>query len=61
MATDLVCCMTMEKKTAEDTLTYQSTTLYCCSPTCLRHFEGHPVSFLTLVAAYSHMAGGECV
>lgn len=46
MATDPVCGMTVDEKTAAGTSTYQGTTWYFCSPTCLRQFEAHPARFI---------------
>lgn len=46
MATDPVCGMTVDEKTAAGTSTSQGTTWYFCSPTCLRQFEANPARFI---------------
>ncbi len=46
MATDPVCGMTVEEKTAAATTVYNGTTYYFCAPGCKRRFEADPEKIL---------------
>ena len=47
MATDPVCGMTVDPKTAAQTATYEGETYYFCSPGCNRAFESNPQQYRT--------------
>ena len=46
MATDPVCGMAVDPKTAAHTATYEGQTYYFCAPGCKRAFEANPQQYL---------------
>ncbi|MBI3607166.1 MAG: heavy metal translocating P-type ATPase [Nitrospirae bacterium] len=46
MATDPVCGMTVEERSAAGTSVYEGTAYYFCSPHCLREFTANPRKFI---------------
>ena len=54
MATDPVCSMTVDPKTATHTTSYEGQTYYFCAPGCKRAFEGNPQQYLNGGARAPH-------
>ena len=46
MATDLVCGMDVDEKTAKFKTEYMGKTYYFCAPGCKRRFEKNPEEFI---------------
>ncbi len=46
MATDPVCGMTVDEKTAQFKADYKGSTYYFCSPGCKKTFESEPEKYL---------------
>jgi YHS domain-containing protein len=46
MATDPVCGMTVDEKSAAATFEYEGTTYYFCAPGCRKAFERNPQAYL---------------
>ena len=46
MATDPVCGMTVDPKTASHTATHEGRTYYFCAPGCKRAFEANPQQYV---------------
>src|SRR5215472_18698462 len=46
MATDPVCGMLLDEKSAAGTLMYEGTTYFFCSPHCLQKFKDNPADFV---------------
>ena len=53
MATDPVCGMEVDPKTATQSTTYQEQTYYFCAPGCKRAFDREPERYLAGGAAGS--------
>jgi YHS domain-containing protein len=46
MATDPVCGMTVDEKSAAATFEYEGTTYYFCAPGCRKTFERNPQAYV---------------
>lgn len=53
MATDLVCGMDVDEKTAKYKTTYKGKTYYFCAPGCQKTFETNPEKYLSDSSGHS--------
>jgi YHS domain-containing protein len=54
MATDPVCHMDVDEKTAQWTSEYHGQTYYFCAPSCKVSFDKDPDKYLTSTDEHSH-------
>jgi Cu+-exporting ATPase len=52
MATDPVCGMTVDEKTAAGKAEYNGQTYYFCSPECQKKFQHDPTKYVRAAAAH---------